>query len=226
MPCWASAKHTDIGKTGRTSITSLKGPRDVTTSKPGKKRPHHWVLRDMLELGQRGGAPRPQGSLALLCRAPRDKAELSWLCQVRAGRALHSIPRLRVPVLSPQPYTELPLTGKPRPSTAAATNPRGTPAAQPAPRPSGRSSSPRAGGAKVPPPAGDGPVSLHNSCHPHRGAVHKCAGFPGDSEGEASSACNAGDLGLIPTSGRSPGEGNGTPLQYSCLENPMDGGAW
>ena len=40
------------------------------------------------------------------------------------------------------------------------------------------------------------------------------------------SACNAGDLGLIPGSGRSPGEGNGNPLQYSCLENRMDGGAW
>ena len=40
------------------------------------------------------------------------------------------------------------------------------------------------------------------------------------------SACNAGDPGLIPGSGRSPGEGNGNPLQYSCLGNPMDGGAW
>ena len=40
------------------------------------------------------------------------------------------------------------------------------------------------------------------------------------------SAYNAGDLGLIPGSGRSPGEGNGNPLQYSCLKNPMDGGAW
>ena len=40
------------------------------------------------------------------------------------------------------------------------------------------------------------------------------------------SACNVGDLGLIPGSGRSPGEGNGNPLQYSCLENPMDGGTW
>ena len=40
------------------------------------------------------------------------------------------------------------------------------------------------------------------------------------------SACNAGDLGLIPGSGRYPGEGNGNPLQYSCLENPMDRGAW
>ena len=40
------------------------------------------------------------------------------------------------------------------------------------------------------------------------------------------SACNVGDLGSIPESGRSPGEGNVNPLQYSCLENPMDGGAW
>ena len=40
------------------------------------------------------------------------------------------------------------------------------------------------------------------------------------------SACGAGDQGWIPGSGRSPGEGNGNPLQYSCLENPMDGGAW
>ena len=49
--------------------------------------------------------------------------------------------------------------------------------------------------------------------------------FPGGSEVKAS-ACNAGDMGLIPGSGRSTGEGNGNPLQYSCLENPMDGGAW
>ena len=39
-------------------------------------------------------------------------------------------------------------------------------------------------------------------------------------------ACSAGDLGLMPGSGRSPGEGNGNPLQYSCLGNPMDRGAW
>ena len=45
------------------------------------------------------------------------------------------------------------------------------------------------------------------------------------SEGKAS-ACNAGDLGSIPGSGRSSGEGNGNPLQYSCLENPMDREAW
>ena len=50
-------------------------------------------------------------------------------------------------------------------------------------------------------------------------------GFPGGSDGKAS-ACNAGDLGLIPGSGRSPGEGNGNPLQYFCLENSIDRGAW
>ena len=50
-------------------------------------------------------------------------------------------------------------------------------------------------------------------------------GFPGGSDDKAS-ACNAGDPGLIPGLGRSPGEGNGNPLQYSCLENSMDGGAW
>ena len=50
-------------------------------------------------------------------------------------------------------------------------------------------------------------------------------GFSGGSDGKES-ACNAGDLGLIPGLGRSPGEGNGNPLHYSCLENPMDGEAW
>ena len=50
-------------------------------------------------------------------------------------------------------------------------------------------------------------------------------GFPGGSEGKES-ACNAGDPGLIPGLRRSPGEGNGYPLQYSCLENSMDRGAW
>ena len=49
--------------------------------------------------------------------------------------------------------------------------------------------------------------------------------FPGGSEGKKS-ACNAGDPGWIPGLGRSPGEGNGNQLQYSCLENPMDRGAW
>ena len=50
-------------------------------------------------------------------------------------------------------------------------------------------------------------------------------GFPGDSDGKES-ACSAGDPGLVPGLGRSLGEGNGNPLQYSCLENPMDRGAW
>ena len=49
--------------------------------------------------------------------------------------------------------------------------------------------------------------------------------FPGGSDGKAS-VYNAGDLGSIPGLGRFPGEGNGNPLQYSCLENPMDGRAW
>ena len=49
--------------------------------------------------------------------------------------------------------------------------------------------------------------------------------FLGGSDGKVS-AYNVGDQGSIPGSGRSPGEGNGNPLQYSCLENPMHGGAW
>ena len=49
--------------------------------------------------------------------------------------------------------------------------------------------------------------------------------FPSGSDGEES-ACNARDPGLIPSSGRSPGEGNGNTLQYSCLENPMDRRRW
>ena len=75
----------------------------------------------------------------------------------------------------------------------------------------------------------------------HFGYVHYCMGyapilymcihilcmygFPGGSDGKAS-VYNAGDLGLILGLGRSPGEGNGNPLQYYCLENPMDSGAW
>ena len=50
-------------------------------------------------------------------------------------------------------------------------------------------------------------------------------GFPGGSDGKES-ACSAGDPGSIPGLGRSPGEGNGNPFQYPCLENPMDGEAW
>ena len=49
--------------------------------------------------------------------------------------------------------------------------------------------------------------------------------FPGGSDGKVS-AYNAGDPGSVPGSRRSPEEGNGNQLQYSCLENPMDGGAW
>ena len=49
--------------------------------------------------------------------------------------------------------------------------------------------------------------------------------FTGGSDSKAS-ACNTGDPGSIPGSGRSPGEGNSNPLQYPCLENPMDGEAW
>ena len=55
--------------------------------------------------------------------------------------------------------------------------------------------------------------------------VSQLLGFPGSSDCKVS-AYNAGDLGSIPRSGRLPGEGNGIPLQYSCLENPMDRGAW
>ena len=57
-----------------------------------------------------------------------------------------------------------------------------------------------------------------------RTLFNKCL-LPGGSDGKAS-AHNAGDPGSIPGLGRSPGEGNGNPLQYSFLENPMDGGAW
>ena len=56
-------------------------------------------------------------------------------------------------------------------------------------------------------------------------AAHTGLGFPGDSDNKES-ACNAGDLGSIPGSRRSPGEGNGNLLQYTCLESPLDRGAW
>ena len=55
--------------------------------------------------------------------------------------------------------------------------------------------------------------------------MSKAFSFPHSSVGKES-ACSAGDAGSIPGSGRSPGEGNGNPLQFSCLENPMDRGAW
>ena len=55
--------------------------------------------------------------------------------------------------------------------------------------------------------------------------THDYVGFPGGSEGKES-VCSAGDLGSIPGLGRSPGEANGNPLQYFCLENPMDRETW
>jgi len=55
--------------------------------------------------------------------------------------------------------------------------------------------------------------------------ISACTRVPGGSGGKEP-ACHVGDLGLIPGLRRSPGEGNGNPLQYSCLENPMDRGAW
>ena len=72
-------------------------------------------------------------------------------------------------------------------------------------------------------------VSLYKITMPScRQLVHhfySFKGFPGGSDGEES-ACSAGDLGSIPGLGGCPGEGNGYPLQYSCLGNPMDRGAW
>ena len=55
--------------------------------------------------------------------------------------------------------------------------------------------------------------------------VGQQGGFPGGSDGKES-ACNDGDPGSVPGLGRSPGERNGCPLQYSCLEDSMDRGAW
>ena len=62
----------------------------------------------------------------------------------------------------------------------------------------------------------------------HKAPNHRCIHryeAPGGSDGKES-ACNAGEPGSIPGLGRFPGEGNGKPLQYSCLENPMDREAW
>ena len=56
-------------------------------------------------------------------------------------------------------------------------------------------------------------------------SVSVCVGFPGGPDGKES-ACNVGDLGLIPGLVRSLGGGHGNPLQYSCLENSMDRGTW
>ena len=68
----------------------------------------------------------------------------------------------------------------------------------------------------------------HTHTHTHTAALivaTHCLGFPGGSDGKES-GCNTGDLGSIPGSGKSHGEGNGNPLQYSCLGNPMDRGNW
>ena len=67
--------------------------------------------------------------------------------------------------------------------------------------------------------------SVHTSLHPYILKRSLPGNFPGGSEVKAS-ASNERDPGSVPGLGRSPGEGNGSPLQYSCLENPMDGGAW
>ena len=67
--------------------------------------------------------------------------------------------------------------------------------------------------------------SMEMSLNKLRELVTDREAFPGGSDGKAS-AYNVGYSGSIPGSGRSPGDGNGNPLQYSCLENPTDGGAW
>ena len=67
--------------------------------------------------------------------------------------------------------------------------------------------------------------SILASPAPKKRGSKKYLGFPGGSDGKAP-AFNVGDLDSIPGPGKSPGEGNGNPLQYSCLENPMDRWAW
>ena len=67
--------------------------------------------------------------------------------------------------------------------------------------------------------------STNEKCFMYFILLYVLDSFPGASDIKAS-AYNAGNQGSIPQSRRSPGEGNGTPLQYSCLENPMDGGSW
>ena len=66
---------------------------------------------------------------------------------------------------------------------------------------------------------------MHNICTLTYDTFIISLGFPGGSDDEES-ACSAGDLGSITGLGRSPGEGNGHPIQYLCLENSMDRGAW
>ena len=66
---------------------------------------------------------------------------------------------------------------------------------------------------------------VHLYIHTYIMYTHIYMGFPGGSDGKGS-ACNVGDLGLIPGLGRSPGGEHGNPLQYSYLQNPMDRGGW
>ena len=68
-------------------------------------------------------------------------------------------------------------------------------------------------------------LPFHNTNHQEEKQKHTSSMLPWWLCGKES-ACNIGDLGLTPGLGRSPGEGNGNPLQYSCLGNPMDRGAW
>ena len=65
---------------------------------------------------------------------------------------------------------------------------------------------------------------IYNTCHPFV-FIEQFTFKPSGSQHKAS-ACHAKDTGLISTLGRCPGEGNGNPLQYFCLENALDGGAW
>ena len=71
-------------------------------------------------------------------------------------------------------------------------------------------------------------MHTHTHTHTHRASLvaQTVKNLPAKKKKKKESACNEGDLGSIPGSGRSPGEGNGNPLQYSCLENPMDREAW
>ena len=69
------------------------------------------------------------------------------------------------------------------------------------------------------------PPTPFSSPFPFEDGLRLFKGFPSGSHSEEST-CNVRDLGSIPGSGRFPGEGNGSPLQYSYLENPMDRGAW
>ena len=70
-----------------------------------------------------------------------------------------------------------------------------------------------------------GQIFFFNKCGIFDESSKPSLGFPGGSDSKES-ACNVGDPGLIPGSRRFPGEGNGNPLQYSCLKNPMERGAW